>query len=62
MRRRALLPFKLLARMALRLVVTSMVFLVCAAVTLRLLGYELPLPSDFEEYFDGVERLADILS
>lgn len=61
-RRLALAPLRLLFGVALRLAVTSLVFFVCAALALHALGYELPSPSDFGEYFDGVERLADLLS
>lgn len=60
--RRALAPLRLAARTALRMLVSSLVFFVCAALTLRLLGYELELPPRLEEYFEGVERLADVLS
>ncbi len=61
-RRLALAPFRLLFGVALRLCVTSVVFIVCAALTLKLFGYDVPSPSEFEEYFEGVERLAEILS
>lgn len=61
--RRALLaPVRLVARTALRMFVTSLLFLVCAALTMRLLGYDVSLPERLGEYFEGVERLADILS
>ncbi|HEX5708982.1 MAG TPA: hypothetical protein VFX96_16900 [Pyrinomonadaceae bacterium] len=60
--RRTLAPLRLVARVALRMLVSSLVFLVCAALALSALGYDVPWPSQFEEYFEGVERLADILS
>lgn len=65
-RRRAarllLLPLKLIFRAALRAMLSAVIFLTCAAVTVRLLGYELPAARELEKYFDGVERLADVLS
>ena len=60
--RLALLPLRLLAGVALRMLVTGVVFLVCAAVAARLLGYELPGASDLEKYLEGIEQLSDVLS
>ena len=58
----ALLPLRLLAGVALRMLVTCVVFVVCAAVAARLLGYELPGASDLEKYLEGIEQLSDVLS
>ena len=58
----ALLPLRLLAGVALRMLVTGVVFVVCAAVAARLLGYELPGASDLEKYLEGIEQLSDVLS
>jgi hypothetical protein len=61
--RRALFaPLRLVMRTALRMLFTSLVFLVCAALTMRLLGYDVYLPERLGDYFEGVGRLADILS
>lgn len=60
--RAALLPVRLLLAAALRLLVTGVVFIVCAAVALRLMGYELPAASVLEEYLESIERLAGVLS
>lgn len=60
--RRLTAPLRLVARTALRMFVSSLIFFVCAALTLRLLGYDLELPPQLEEYFEGVERLTDVLS
>jgi hypothetical protein len=57
-----LLPLRLLAGVVLRMVVTCVVFIVCAAVAARLLGYELPGASDLEKYLEGIEQLSDVLS
>lgn len=57
-----LLPIRLLAGVALRMLVTGVVFVVCAAVAARLLGYELPGASDLEKYLEGIEQLSDVLS
>ena len=57
-----LLPLRLLAGMALRMLVTGVVFVACAAVAARLLGYELPGASDMEKYLEGIEQLSDVLS
>lgn len=62
LRRLALAPLRLLLGAALRLAVTGLVTLVCAALALKLLGYDVPSPSDLGEYLEGVGRLADILS
>ena len=57
-----LLPLRLVLRAALRAAVSCAVFVVCACVTMRLLGYELPDASDVEKYLEGIEQLADVLS
>ena len=57
-----LLPLRFVARAALRAAVSSAVFVVCACVTMRLLGYELPDASDLEKYLEGIGQLADVLS
>ena len=51
-----------LLRRALRLLVTVAVFAVCLAVALRLLGVPVPGPAELLEKFEGVSRLAEILS
>jgi hypothetical protein len=58
----ALMPLRLLLGVALRMLVTSAVFIICAAVALRLLGYDLPGASDLDKYFEGLEQLSDVLS
>lgn len=60
--RLALLPLKLAFRVALRVLVSGVVFLLCTATTMRLLGYALPGASDVENYFESIKRLADVLS
>ena len=60
--RAALWPFRLALAAVLRLLVTCVVFVVCAAVALRLLGYELPGASELEQYMESIGRLADVLS
>ena len=47
---------------ALRVVVTCVVFTMCVMVLLHYLGVPVPGPSDLLDTFDGVGRLADILS
>ena len=44
------------------MLVTGVVFVVCAAVAARLLVYELPGASDLEKYLEGIEQLSDVLS
>ena len=58
----ALLPLRLLAGVVLRMLVTCVVFVACAAVAARLLGYELPGASDLEKCLEGIEQLSDVLS
>lgn len=58
----ALLPLRLLLAAALRMLLTAAVFVVCAAVALRLMGYELPGASQLEQYLESIGQLADVLS
>jgi hypothetical protein len=51
-----------LLRRALRVLITAVVFAVCFAVALRLLGVPVPGPGELFEKFEGVSRLAEILS
>lgn len=60
--RAVLWPLRLALAAVLRLLVTCVVFVVCAAVVLRLLGYELPSASELEQYLESIGRLADVLS
>ncbi|HWS56593.1 MAG TPA: hypothetical protein VN228_20830 [Pyrinomonadaceae bacterium] len=66
MRRRALnllrAPARRLWRAALRAVVAGLVFAVCLAVALRLMGVPVPGPEELLDEFEGVSRLAEILS
>jgi hypothetical protein len=57
-----LLPLRLVLRAALRAAVSSVVFVVCACVMMRLLGYDLPDAADMEKYLKGIGQLADVLS
>lgn len=60
--RLALLPFRLALGALLRALVSGVALFACAAVTLRLLGYELPDASDLEQYLESIGELADVLS
>lgn len=49
-------------RAALRAFVTGLVFAVCLLVALRLTGVTVPGPAELFDKFEGVSRLAEILS
>lgn len=51
-----------LCRAALRAVITALIFAVCFAVALRLMGVPVPGPGELLDKFEGVSRLAEILS
>jgi hypothetical protein len=51
-----------LLRSVLHVLVTTLIFAVCFAVALRLLGVPVPGPAELLEKFEGVSRLAEILS
>ena len=47
---------------AVRVVITCVVFTMCVMVLLHYLGVPVPGPADLMDNFDGVGRLADLLS
>ncbi len=55
-------PFELLAVSALKTVVTGALFIVCAVLVMRWLGYPVPGLSQLQEYLGGVRYLSDLLS
>ena len=66
MRRHAISVLRALGRRlwraALRAVITGLVFAVCFAAALHLMGVPVPGPGEVLEKFEGVSRLAEILS
>ena len=61
-RRLLLRPLRRAAASVARTAVAGALLLVCAAAAARWLGYPAPGFSELREYFDGVSRLADLLS
>ena len=55
-------PARRLLRGLLRTVLTSLIFAVCFAAALRLMGVPLPGPEELLEKFESVSRLAEMLS
>ena len=55
-------PVEYVAVALVKTLVMGMVFLACAAVVTRWLGYPAPGWSDLARYFEQVTRLADLLS
>jgi len=53
---------ELVAVSALKIVVTGALFILCAALLMRWLGYPVPGLSDLREYLGSVRYLADLLS
>jgi hypothetical protein len=47
---------------ALRTVITGLVFTICLMLTLRYMGVPVPSPSELLERFEGLAKLAEILS
>ncbi len=66
MRQRALRVSRALARRlwraALRAVITGLIFAACFVVALRFMGAPVPGPAELLDRFEGVSRLAEILS
>ncbi len=58
----ALLPVRLVCGALLKLVITSVVFIICLLVSLRLLGVPAPQLSDVIERIESVSQLAEALS
>lgn len=55
-------PARRLCRAALRAFVTGLIFAVCFAAALRIMGVPVPGPSELMDKFESVSRLAEILS
>jgi hypothetical protein len=55
-------PVEYLLISAFKTVVMSIVFLACASVVMRWLGYPVPSLHQLQQYFENVTRLSDILS
>ncbi|HEV3468350.1 MAG TPA: hypothetical protein VG148_03455 [Pyrinomonadaceae bacterium] len=49
-------------RAALRAAVTGLIFIVCFVAALRAMGVPVPSPAELLDRFEGVSRLAEILS
>jgi hypothetical protein len=55
-------PLKRLCGLALRTILTSLVFYVIVGIALRALGYPVPRITDVGRYLEGLSQLAKILS
>ena len=55
-------PLRRLCRVALRMLITSLIVMTCLMVMSRALGLPVPAPSELLDKFKDMSRLADILS
>lgn len=55
-------PVEIVAVSALKTAATGVLFVACAALVMRWLGYPAPGLSELREYLGGVGHLADLLS
>jgi hypothetical protein len=55
-------PLRQLGRMALRIVITGLISIICLMVIARVLGLPVLSPSELIDKFKNVSRLAEILS
>lgn len=62
MSRLILMPLRHLGRMALRIIITGLIFMTCLTVASRYLGLPVPSPSELLDKFKDVSRLSEILS
>lgn len=62
MRRFIFTTLRQLGRMALRVVITSLIFMVCLTVMSRYLGLPVPDPTELLDKFKNVSKLAEVLS
>ena len=62
MNRFVLKPLRQLGRMALRIVITGLISVICLMVMSRVLGLPVLSPSELIDKFKNVSRLAEILS
>ena len=61
MNRLVLTPLRQLYRLALRIIITGVIVMICLTVMSRVLGLPVPDPSELFDKFKNVSKLAEIL-